>query len=226
APGVLVSQCSTPGTVAITFDDGPYKWTEALLDSLNKAKVKVTWFMNGDFYGCIYKYAEVVQKAYKTGHQIASHTWSHPDLTNLTREELVSEFTRNEVAFGKILGVKPTWVRPPYFYYNDTVLEVAKELGYRIVTLNFDSADWSGLSAEEIKARYEGLEEGSDRLIVLAHDAIETTAVEVGTWVADWAKKRGLKMVTLSECVGERPEDAYVKVGKPEKRNKSWTCEA
>jgi peptidoglycan/xylan/chitin deacetylase (PgdA/CDA1 family) len=167
------------------------------------------------------------RRAYKTGHQIASHTWSHPDLTNLTHAEIVSELTRAEVAFKKILGVKPTWLRPPYVLYNDTVISIAKSKGYKVVTLNFDSQDWAGLSAEEIKARYEALEPGTDRLIVLAHDAIETTATDVGLWVSGWAKKRGLKMVTLSECVGEKfPEDSYEFVGKPEKRNKSWTCDA
>lgn len=134
---------------------------------------------------------------------------------------------KNEVAFKKILGVRPTWVRPPYLEVNQTILDIAGELNYKVVNINQDTRDWAGASAEEIKASYEAVPPGTDRLIVLAHDAIETTASEVGDWVVGWAKKRGLKMVTLSECLGERfPQDAYEYVGGKERRNKSWTCDA
>ena len=60
--GTLVQRCTVPNTIAITFDDGPYTWTSALIDSLNRANVTATFFVVGTMYGCIYNYADVIQK--------------------------------------------------------------------------------------------------------------------------------------------------------------------
>ena len=60
--GTMVTGCTASKTVAITFDDGPYQWTSALIDSLNNANVKATFFVVGKMYGCIYDNADVVKK--------------------------------------------------------------------------------------------------------------------------------------------------------------------
>lgn len=60
--GTLVTGCTVPNTVAITFDDGPYTWTSGLIDSLNSANVSATFFVVGTMYGCIYNYADVIKK--------------------------------------------------------------------------------------------------------------------------------------------------------------------
>ena len=60
--GRLVTGCTVPNTVAITFDDGPYTWTSQLIDSLNAANVSATFFVVGQMYGCIYDYADVIKK--------------------------------------------------------------------------------------------------------------------------------------------------------------------
>ncbi|KAF9375356.1 hypothetical protein CPB97_011520, partial [Podila verticillata] len=80
-----VYTCKTPGTIAITFDDGPYKFTRQLLQELDKipGKPKVTFFVNGDNNGKITDYADVVADAFNAGHQIGSHTWDHKDLNTL-----------------------------------------------------------------------------------------------------------------------------------------------
>ena len=45
--GVPITRCNTPGTVAITFDDGPYVYTSELLDLLARYGTKSTFFVNG-----------------------------------------------------------------------------------------------------------------------------------------------------------------------------------
>src|SRR5947209_13775477 len=87
----VVHQCVNPNAVAITFDDGPYKYTQNIVDQFNAAGANVTFFVNGLNYGCIYDYAGALQNAYRSGHQIASHTWSHPDLTTLTNDQISTQ---------------------------------------------------------------------------------------------------------------------------------------
>jgi len=69
--------------------------------------------MNGDNYGCIYdeENVAILQQVYAAGHQIASHTWSHPDITTLSNDQLDVEILRLDQAFIKILGIKPNVLR-------------------------------------------------------------------------------------------------------------------
>jgi len=213
-----------PGTIAITFDDGPYQWTSALIDSLNTAGVKATFFMCGKLYGCIYDYADVVKKAYNSGHQVASHTWDHPHLPNLSTADVTTEMTKLETAFKKILGVRPKWVRPPYGETNANVLATFKTLGYKAVSWNLDSQDWNGASVATSQAKFNAL--GADpRIIPLEHDALQSTAQTLGPWIANWAKTKGLKAVTLSECLGEPiPSAQYVVTGGAGTKDSTWVC--
>lgn len=82
-------------------------------------------------------------RAFYAGHQIASHSWSHPALDTLALPELVQEITRLESAFDAILGVRPRWMRPPYGRVNGTVRAVLRELGYKIALWDADSQDWN-----------------------------------------------------------------------------------
>lgn len=75
SPGVVYTKCSKPGVLALAYDDGPYQYTSELVDILDKAGAKGTFFWTGTLYGCIYGQSAAVKKAFASGHQIASHTW-------------------------------------------------------------------------------------------------------------------------------------------------------
>jgi peptidoglycan/xylan/chitin deacetylase (PgdA/CDA1 family) len=72
--GQVIYSCTVPGTVALTFDDGPYDYTIDLLNELEAAGHRVTFFQNGQNYGYIYDYATTLQRQIAGGHQIGSHT--------------------------------------------------------------------------------------------------------------------------------------------------------
>lgn len=72
--GSIITQCTKPGVIALTFDDGPYAFTTEALNTLNAAGFKATFFMNGQNWASIYDYQSVVQRIYNEGHQIGSHT--------------------------------------------------------------------------------------------------------------------------------------------------------
>lgn len=90
----VITRCTVPHTAALTYDDGPYKFTNELLDILRGKGVKATFFINGDNKGDLSEYEEVVKRAYREGHQIASHTWSHDDLSKLSSKQVRMEMTK------------------------------------------------------------------------------------------------------------------------------------
>jgi peptidoglycan/xylan/chitin deacetylase (PgdA/CDA1 family) len=73
--GTVITKCSRSGVLALAYDDGPYQYTSDLVDILDAAGAKATFFWTGTLYGCIYNQANAVKKAYNSGHQVASHTW-------------------------------------------------------------------------------------------------------------------------------------------------------
>ncbi|KAF9963365.1 chitin deacetylase [Mortierella alpina] len=95
----IITKCTVPGTLALTFDDGPYKFTEELLNTLKANNAKATFFVNGDNYAQIQNpiYSKLIQRAKNEGHQIASHTWDHKDLAELNnKDKILDEMNRRK----------------------------------------------------------------------------------------------------------------------------------
>lgn len=144
--------------------------------------------LTGMVDGCIYDPVNVkrVQYAYGKGHMVASHTWDHADLTTLTEAQINTEFSKNELAFERLLGVKPAFLRPPYGNYNNLVRQVAHQRGYKLVTWDFDSGDSTGSTAAQSNKAYDALvKQHPKTILALNHEvysefhAIYHTAYEL-----------------------------------------------
>lgn len=72
--GAVINHCTVPDTIAIAFDDGPYIYTEQVLDILANASIHATFFFNGDWKGNIYELSHIVKRTLAEGHQIGSHS--------------------------------------------------------------------------------------------------------------------------------------------------------
>lgn len=95
--GSIVKSCYLENSIAITFDDGPFDFTNDLLDTLDRENVKVTFFLNGKNVGSIYDYPGIIKRAYRSGHQIGSHTWDHVDLSTVSLDEVADQMNRCKV---------------------------------------------------------------------------------------------------------------------------------
>lgn len=78
AVGTVINNCVVPGTIALTFDDGPWQYTHALLDTLAEHDAVATFFLNGINLGSISSFPDVLQRAVAEGHQLGSHTYVPP----------------------------------------------------------------------------------------------------------------------------------------------------
>ena len=112
-----------------TFDDGPTDVTSGLLDYLLSVNQKNTFFEIGSQISQNYL---LTVREYSEGHEIADHTWSHPDLTTLTSEEVYAELAWTIYAIHSAIGQTPKLFRPPYGNINDQVRMVAAQLGLTV----------------------------------------------------------------------------------------------
>ena len=106
------------------------------------------------------KYPGVAKRIYEEGHEIGNHTFTHPDISNISKRYFEVELNLTERLFESKLGVKPVLMRPPYAIDEapDTAdqvrpLELAQDLGYITVGEKIDPNDWRDnprRSAQEI----------------------------------------------------------------------------
>ncbi|KAF9980954.1 chitin deacetylase [Mortierella antarctica] len=210
---VIITKCTQPGTLALTFDDGPYIFTEELLNTLKTNNVKATFFVNGHNYVDIQdtKYAKLIESAKSDGHQIASHTWDHADLATLSKEKILAEMDQLNDALKLIIGVVPTFMRPPYGSTNALVRETLIEAGYTIVNWDVDIGDSAGKSEKESEKLYEKLATSSNTQaghIVLQHDVYKPTALSLAPKAIALLKNK-FQLVTVGACLGVAEESWY-----------------
>jgi peptidoglycan/xylan/chitin deacetylase (PgdA/CDA1 family) len=145
--GAGIVTCKQPGTVAITFDDGPNIYTGQVLNLLAQYGFKATFFVCGDNgHGALdadSRWIDVVRRMDAEGHQVGSHTWSHPHMNDITDDQRYDEMVKTEMAIRNILGKYPTYMRPPYTECNDACQTVMKNLGYVIANYDLDTQDWA-----------------------------------------------------------------------------------
>ena len=73
---------ASPNQVAITFDDGPDpQWTPKILDVLKREHATATFFLIGSQAET---YNSITERIYDEGHEIGNHTFTHPDISNLS----------------------------------------------------------------------------------------------------------------------------------------------
>ncbi|KAB5577876.1 hypothetical protein GE09DRAFT_952469 [Coniochaeta sp. 2T2.1] len=216
--GVDLSHCTLNGMVALTFDDGPYVYTPALLDVLAQNSVRATFFVVGDNGGKgqiqdpSTGYPAIIRRMIAEGHQIGSHTWGHQDLAVLTAQQRRDQIILNEIALVEILGYFPTYMRPPYTSWNaDALLELG-ELGYHVFNYDIDTRDWAGDYGYAQSVYTSTLSQNSpssSSWISLEHDIQEQTVSWFAQYLIDQARSLGYQLVTLGECLGDPPANWY-----------------
>lgn len=189
--------------VALTFDDGPNDTsTIKLLGKLKKENIKATFFVLGQM---VDRNPEVAKQIVREGHEIGSHSYTHPDLTQLNSSEIKEEVLKTDKAVFHATGVLPKNFRPPYGAINGAVAQI---IGLPIIQWNVDSEDWKVINKELIVNNVvQTVEHGS---IILIHDIHETSVNSIPEMV-NQLRKNGYEFVTVSELLShsQKPLNQY-----------------
>lgn len=193
------------GMIALTFDagsvDGP---ALTILDTLKAYDLKVTFFLTGQW---VESYPAVARRVAEDGHELANHTYYHPDLVSLSNDKLLWELDYTNGVIQRDLGrTSKPWFRPPFGSRNQRVLDLARGLGYRSIYWTLDSGDWrSNASAAGVLSKVLDNAGGGD--IVVHHVAAYQTAEALPAEI-EGLRAEGLRIVTVSELLGVAPAPA------------------
>ncbi|MFI6325558.1 polysaccharide deacetylase family protein [Nonomuraea sp. NPDC050556] len=186
--------------VALTFDDGPHPpYTNAVLDVLERYSVPATFFCVGlHATAC----SEEIARMQEAGHTIGNHTWSHPFLPDLSRDQIREQIERTDEALTDAGGTPSGLFRPPYGSRTPEVVGWLGAQGVRTVLWDVEPFDWA-LPGSDVIAR-KVLEQAQPGSIILMHDGggDRTQTVEALPAVIEGLLERGLSIVPISELRG------------------------
>lgn len=164
----------------LTFDDGPTSTiTPKVLDILKEEDVKATFFVIGK---SVENYPEIVKRAYKEGHYIANHGYSHNNKKLYESEEsFINEIEKTDEAIGKAIGVEDYCshiFRFPNGFMSSVYKSKKKKMANVLMEIGYTYIDWNCLNNDSMK-KYtkeqlvENLKKSSkdkNTLVVLMHD--------------------------------------------------------
>ena len=179
--------------VALTFDDGPGKYTGRLLDCLKKYNVKASFFMVGY---CVPLYPDSVKRMAEYGCDLGNHSYDHPYFTRLSSASRKSQVSRASENIKKACGKYPTLFRLPYGdgAFSKTVLS---DIGLPSIFWSLGTHDFLHLNDSQFTVN-EVLNNVKDGDIVLMHDSHYSTVVAAEKIIPALIN-RGYQLVTVTE---------------------------
>jgi hypothetical protein len=158
----------------------------------------------------------VISKMHANGHQIASHTWSHQNLDQVTHEQRIDQMVKNEMAIRNIIGKYPTYMRPPYSACESAACQAdMATMGYVVTSFNLDTDDYNQLTTERIQVAKNNFKDGLDTAaangdrLAIAHDIHELTALNLTGYMLDYVYSKGWTAVTVGECMDDPVANWY-----------------
>ena len=176
--------------VALTFDDGPSRYTNDIIDILEKNDAVATFFILGNK---VKLYEDTLKKSISNGNEIGNHTFNHKWLTKLTDDEIKEQISNTQSIIEEVTGYTPLLFRPSYGSLNK---RVRKDINLDIVLWNVDTMDWKYKSTNKIVAR--ATNNVKDMDIILLHDTYKSTKDSLEKIITT-LKDKGFTFVTVSE---------------------------
>jgi cellulose synthase/poly-beta-1,6-N-acetylglucosamine synthase-like glycosyltransferase/peptidoglycan/xylan/chitin deacetylase (PgdA/CDA1 family)/spore germination protein YaaH len=221
-----------PIQVALTFDDGPDpKWTPRILDILKRKGVTGAFMMIG---AEAQENVGLMQRVVREGNEIGNHTYSHPDISEISPQQLDLELKLTERLFASKLGVQPLYFRPPYSIDQEpdtddqaAPVERIQQAGYTIIGDKIDTDDWNEHPRKTPQEISQTVLYWLDRMktqpqfrgsIILLHDGGGDRSATVAALpvLIDTLRTHGYTIVPVSTLMGKTTAEVMPKLTVPQ----------
>lgn len=201
-PSLLVSHGDRScQQIALTYDAGSgADGAAVILDVLKKHGLRSTFFLTGRW---VEKFPDLAKRIAAEGHEIANHTYSHPDLTKLKPNQVLEEIRKGEEAIRRVTGreTRPLF-REPYGAFNEAQRRLVRQAGYSYsIYWDNDTLDWQFPSVETLVTRITTKSQNGS--IVLMHLNVPDSAI-ASDQAIPVLREKGYKLVTVTEVMSCR----------------------
>lgn len=183
--------------MALTFDCGASAApTPAILSALRAAGVRATFFLTGQWV----RQNPDLTREIAAEHEIANHSFTHPDFRRLSDAQILNEMERTEQLVLEVTGhtTRPLW-RAPFGSRDTRVLKVVGEAGWPYhIYWTADSGDWRDISPDQVRANIAAAAQNG--AIIVQHCGSTQTATVIAQVIADLQEK-GFALTTVSDLL-------------------------
>lgn len=178
------------GSVALTFDDGPSKYSKEIVDLLKNYKAGGTFFYIGQN---VQRYPDYVKYAYSNGFSVGSHSMHHKDFTKLSYQNQENDMVQTSHLISNITKNNTVLFRPPYGAKNNATIEIVKKHNFKMVLWNKDTEDWKNRNTNDIIHYVKSYAESGS--IILLHES--KPSLDALPEIIEYLKSKNLKIVNL-----------------------------
>jgi len=196
--------------VALTFDDGPDKDTEELLDVLGDLNVNAAFFMIGSQ---VERHPDIARRVAELGHEIGNHSYSHPIFVSRSANETRKQLDLAQQIIAETTDIRPRLARPPYGVRTRAYFSAARNLNLQTVQWSDTGFDWKDHDAERI-AR-DAVQHARAGSIILLHDGDSAGKSDRKRTIAGIPlivaalKARGLEIAPLSRLIEMKSQPQF-----------------
>src|ERR1700738_2665512 len=217
-----------PNQVALSFDDGPDpKWTPRILVTLKRRGAPATFMLIGE---AAQQNLGLMKRIVREGHEIGNHTYTHPDISEISSRQLDMEINLTNRLFASKLGVQPLYFRPPYDIDEEPdtddqaapVVRIQQD-GLTVIGNKIDTDDWDERIRKTPKEIAQSVLDQLNRMktkpqfrgsIVLMHDGGGDRAVTVAALpvLIDTLRAHGYQIVQVSALMNKTTAEVMPKL--------------
>ncbi|WP_018130372.1 delta-lactam-biosynthetic de-N-acetylase [Effusibacillus pohliae] len=193
----------------LTFDNGYENgYTAKILDTLKEKKVPAVFFVTGHY---VKDQPELLKRMVQEGHLIGNHSWSHPDLTQVSDDRIKEELEKVKESVAQVTGQKEmAFLRPPKGIFSERTLAVSKRLGYTSVFWSIAYKDWDIKTQKGWKYAYDSvMSQLHSGAVLLLHSVSKDNAEALGKIIDD-ARKQGYEFKSLQELQMQKRNPAGI----------------
>lgn len=182
----------------LTFDCGFENGnTPLILDALKKHNAKATFFVVGNF---LETSPDLVKRMVDEGHIVGNHSYHHPDMSQMSKEEFAKELGELETLYEQTVGTPmEKYYRPPQGKYSENSLQIAKDSGYKTIFWSLAYVDWNQDSQPTHEEAFDKLlKRVHPGAIVLLHNTSKTNGEILDELLTKW-EEMGYTFKSLDE---------------------------
>lgn len=176
--------------LALTFDDGPTKYTAQIINILKKYDANATFFILGNKVEIYY---DTLKAMLENGNEIGNHSYNHKWLTKLTDQEILYQIEETQKIIKEKLNYTPKILRPTYGAVNNHLRNLSP---LEVIMWDVDPQDWHAKNSKYIANNI--ISNVKDGDIIILHDASAKTVKSLELFIPQLMEE-GYQFVTVSE---------------------------
>jgi peptidoglycan-N-acetylmuramic acid deacetylase len=196
--GAIFMGDTTQKELYLTFDNGYENGNTAkILDVLKEKRVPAAFFVTGHF---VKDQPDLVKRMTAEGHVIGNHSWSHPDMTQISGERIKAELDKVQAETVKLTGQAGMhFLRPPRGIFSDAMLAEAAKNGYTSVFWSVAYKDWDIQAQRGGDYAYDSVvKQLHPGAVILLHSVSKDNADAMGR-IIDEAARQGYTFKSLEQ---------------------------